>query len=213
MTDIVRAKRIQGKNKPPKMPKKASVSKLILQAVAATKERRGLSLVSVKKMLSGNGYDVAKNNSRINHAVRTLVNNGSLVNVSGMGASGSFKVNKEQKDEVQQVARKELVSGAAVSKQPRGKRATKRPAPAKKPKKKWAYRRTMKDGARGKMAKDGRKLNNAPGRKAARIGAKGKRQRAKPKKPTRPPKARKPLAETSDSVKENQAGSEQQEST
>ncbi|XP_078280433.1 histone H1-like [Rhinoraja longicauda] len=206
MTNTVRAKRARGKTKPPKVAKKDAVSKLILQAVAATKGRRGLSLVNVKKMLSGSGYDVAKNNSRINQAVRTLMNKGSLVYVSGTGASGSFKVNKEHQVEVQRVERKELVSGAAAPKQSRGKRAAKRPAPAKKPRKKQT-----KDGDRGKMAKGGKKLKNVPRKKAAKKSVKGKRQRAKPNKPTRPPKKEEnPLAETS--VKGNQAGSEQQES-
>ncbi|XP_078251391.1 histone H1-like [Rhinoraja longicauda] len=209
MTDTARAKRAKRKTKGPQMTKKDTVSKLILQAVAATHERRGLSLVSVKKMLSGSGYDVTKNNSRINHAVRTLMNKGSLVNVTGTGASGSFKLSKEQKDEVPRV----FVSGAAVTKKPRGKHAAKRPAPAKKPRKKGPSRRRMKDGHR-KLAKGGRKLKNALRTRAARKGEIGNRQRTKPRKPTRPlKKTENDLAETLNSEKGNQAGSVQQEST
>ncbi|XP_078280180.1 histone H1-like [Rhinoraja longicauda] len=213
MTDTVRTRRAKRKTKGPQMTKKGTVSKLILQAVAATHERRGLSLVGVKKMLSGSGYDVTKNNSRINHAVRTLMDKGSLVNVTGTGASGSFKLSKEQKDVVQRVERKVLVPGAAATKKPRGKHAAKRPAPAKKPRRKGPSRRRMKDGHR-KLAKGGRKLKNAPRTRAARKGEIGNRQRTKPRKPTRPlKKTENDLAETLNSEKGNQAGSVQQEST
>lgn len=195
------------------MTKKPTVSKLIVQAVAATNERRGLSLVGVKKVLSDSGYNVTKNNSRINQAVRTLINKGSLVNVTGVGASGSFKLSKEQKDEVQRVERTVIVSGAAATKQLRGKYAAKRPARAKKPRKKGPSRRRMKDGWRRKLTKGGRKLKNAPRKKIDRTGGNGSRQRAKPRKTTRPlKKAETPLDETS-SEKGNLAVSGQQEST
>ena len=42
-----------------------SVSDLITKAVAASKERSGVSLAALKKALAAAGYDVEKNNSRI----------------------------------------------------------------------------------------------------------------------------------------------------
>ncbi|XP_066543587.1 histone H3-like [Amia ocellicauda] len=72
-------------------PKKAgpSVSNLIVRAVFASKEKSGGSLAALKKSLAASGYDVEKNNSRVKVAVKSLV-------TKGTGASGSFKLNKQQ---------------------------------------------------------------------------------------------------------------------
>uniref|UniRef100_A0A8C5N2R9 H15 domain-containing protein n=1 Tax=Gouania willdenowi TaxID=441366 RepID=A0A8C5N2R9_GOUWI len=71
-----------------------SVSDLILEAVAASKERRGLSLSALKKELAAKGYDVVRNRSRVNAAVRRLVENGKLLRTKGTGAAGTFKLAK-----------------------------------------------------------------------------------------------------------------------
>ncbi|XP_041068338.1 histone H1.5-like [Carcharodon carcharias] len=68
----------------------------ILEVVASSRERRGLSLAGVKKALSAAGYDVPRINSRVNQAVRSLVAEGSLLQTAGAGASGPFKVNRQQ---------------------------------------------------------------------------------------------------------------------
>ncbi|XDV31491.1 hypothetical protein PO909_002482 [Leuciscus waleckii] len=79
---------------PAKAPKKKSatakakkagpgVGELIVKAVSASKERSGVSLAALKKALATSGYDVEKNNSRVKI-------------VKGTGASGSFKLNKQQ---------------------------------------------------------------------------------------------------------------------
>ncbi|XP_040106003.1 histone H1.4-like [Oryx dammah] len=72
-----------------------SVSELITKAVAASKERNGVSLVALKKALAAAGYDVEKNNSRIKLGLKSLVSKGTLVQTKGTGASGSFKLNKK----------------------------------------------------------------------------------------------------------------------
>ncbi|XP_051899490.1 histone H1-like [Pristis pectinata] len=69
-----------------------TVAEQIMKAVAATKERRGLSVAAMKKMLSASGYNLARNNSRVNRAVRSLVSKGSLVQTAGSGASGSVRL-------------------------------------------------------------------------------------------------------------------------
>ncbi|XP_066543589.1 histone H1 [Amia ocellicauda] len=86
------------KKKAAAKPKKAgpSVSDLIVKAVSASKERSGVSLAALKKSLAASGYDVEKNNSRVKVAVKSLVTKGALVQVKGTGASGSFKLNKQQ---------------------------------------------------------------------------------------------------------------------
>lgn len=80
------------------MRRKASgppVSELITKAVAASKERSGVSLAALKKALAAAGYDVEKNNSRIKLGLKSLVSKGILVQTKGTGASGSFKLNKK----------------------------------------------------------------------------------------------------------------------
>ena len=71
------------------------VSELITKAVAASKERSGVSLSALKKALAAAGYDVEKNNSRIKLGLKSLVSKGTLVQTKGTGASGSFKLNKK----------------------------------------------------------------------------------------------------------------------
>ncbi|CAD7673750.1 unnamed protein product [Nyctereutes procyonoides] len=71
------------------------VSELITKAVAASKERSGVSLAALKKALAAAGYDMEKNNSRIKLGLKSLVSKGTLVQTKGTGASGSFKLNKK----------------------------------------------------------------------------------------------------------------------
>uniref|UniRef100_A0A8C1R8B4 Histone H1 n=1 Tax=Cyprinus carpio TaxID=7962 RepID=A0A8C1R8B4_CYPCA len=75
-----------------------SVGELIVKAVSASKERSGVSLAALKKALAAGGYDVEKNNSRVKIAVKSLVTKGILVQTKGIGASGSFKLNKKQRE-------------------------------------------------------------------------------------------------------------------
>uniref|UniRef100_A0AAY4C364 Histone H1 n=1 Tax=Denticeps clupeoides TaxID=299321 RepID=A0AAY4C364_9TELE len=96
---------------PPKSPKKKAAAKkpkkagpgageLIVKAVSASKERSGVSLAALKKALAAGGYDVEKNNSRVKVAIKSLVTKGTLVQTKGTGASGSFKLNKNQRGQM-----------------------------------------------------------------------------------------------------------------
>uniref|UniRef100_A0A3P8TS83 H15 domain-containing protein n=1 Tax=Amphiprion percula TaxID=161767 RepID=A0A3P8TS83_AMPPE len=110
-----------------------SLPKLIVDAVAESKERKGISLAAIKKVLASNGLDVVKANKRINTATK------------GTGASGSFKLAKKE-PKVSKPAKKETKKKAPVKaaakkavkktlkKNPK-KSAAKKPKPAaKKPK-------------------------------------------------------------------------------
>ncbi|XP_015681935.1 histone H1.2-like [Protobothrops mucrosquamatus] len=129
-----------------------SVTELLMQAVAASKERGGISLAALKKSLAASGYDVEKNNSRIKLGLKNLVTKGTVLQTKGTGASGSFKLNKKQaepKEKAAATARKRKqqqpparkpakkarkVPGAAGPKKT-AKKAVKKPASAaKKPK-------------------------------------------------------------------------------
>ncbi|XDV19208.1 hypothetical protein PO909_024731 [Leuciscus waleckii] len=70
------------------------VRDLIVKAVSASEERSGVSLPALKKALAAGGYDVEKNNSRIKISIKSLVTNDILVQTKGIGATGSFKLNK-----------------------------------------------------------------------------------------------------------------------
>ncbi|KAG7280966.1 hypothetical protein CRUP_022977 [Coryphaenoides rupestris] len=87
--------------------------------------RSGMSVPVLKKALAGKCYDVEKNNSRVNTAIKGLVGKGTLVQTKGVGASGSFKLNKEAK------AKKPIANKPTDKKAPTAKKAT--PKKAKKP--------------------------------------------------------------------------------
>ncbi|XP_028971209.2 histone H1.5 [Esox lucius] len=71
------------------------VSQLILRVISQCKHRGGISMVELKHALSAGGYDVTKNNTRVNLAVKGMVTRETLVQTTGAGASGSFKLNKK----------------------------------------------------------------------------------------------------------------------
>ncbi|CAH2222115.1 histone H1B-like [Pelobates cultripes] len=77
-------------------PSSPSMSELIVKAVSASKELRGVSLPTLKKALAASGYYVDKNNSHLKLALKGLVTKETLVHVKGSGASGSFMLNKKQ---------------------------------------------------------------------------------------------------------------------
>ncbi|NWW34386.1 H101 protein, partial [Panurus biarmicus] len=75
-------------------PAGPSVTQLITKAVPASRERKGLSLAALRKALAAGGYDV-ENNSRIKLGLKSLVSKATLVQTRGIGASGSFRLNKK----------------------------------------------------------------------------------------------------------------------
>ncbi|XP_074174669.1 histone H1.4 [Rhinolophus sinicus] len=163
------------------------VSELITKAVAASKERSGVSLAALKKALAAAGYDVDKNNSRIKLGLKTLVSKGTLVQTKGTGASGSFKLNKK------------AASGESKPKPKRAGAAKPRKAAgaAKKPKK-AAGSATPKKSAK-KTPKKAKKPAAAAGAKKAKSPkAKAAKPKKAPKSPAKAkavkPKAAKPKA-------------------
>ncbi|KAK2507871.1 hypothetical protein MC885_020481 [Smutsia gigantea] len=172
------------------------VSELITKAVAASKERSGVSLAALKKALGIAGYDVEKNNSRIKLALKSLVSKGTLVQTKGTGASGSFKFNKKAASgEAKPKAKKPI---AAKPKKPAGaakkpKKATGAATPKKSTKKapKKAKKPAAAAGAK-KVSKTPKKMKAAKPKKAAKSPVKAKAPKPKAAKPkTAKPKATK----------------------
>ncbi|XP_065417947.1 histone H1-like [Chrysemys picta bellii] len=166
-------------------PPGPSVTELITKAVSASKERKGLSLAALKKVLAAGGYDVEKNNSRIKVGLKSLVSKGILVQTKGTGASGSFKLNKKP-GEIKEKAPKK--KPAAKPKKP----AAKKPASAaKKPKKAAVAKKSPKKvkkpaaSAVKKAAKSPKKVKAAKPKKAAKSPAKAVKPKAAKPKPTK----------------------------
>ncbi|XP_048376044.2 histone H1.3-like [Stegostoma tigrinum] len=251
MTDTLAARRKdrKGKAQPPTPAAAAAarssltVSDRILEAVAAAgakKGRRGLSLSALKKLLASSGYDVAANRWRLKQAVRSLVAKGSLVQTSGSGASGSFKLGSAKAQREAEAA----FRGAEGKKKPRrggelppplpssstaahpsfgsgaasSRQRARKPAAAKRPKRRVVPRKTgRRPGAASRRGPKGRRTARRPkaGRKAAaRAGPrKARRRPAKPKKVAKAPEElskRPSQEEVSTSEKANQSVSDTQ---
>ncbi|XP_004598443.2 histone H1.3 [Ochotona princeps] len=167
------------------------VSELITKAVAASKERSGVSLAALKKALAAAGYDVEKNNSRIKLGLKSLVSKGTLVQTKGTGASGSFKLNKkaasgEAKPKPKKAGAAKPKKAAVAAKKPK-KTGTATPKKSVKKTPKKAKKPAAAAGAK-KVAKSPKKVKAAKPKKAAKSPAKAKA--AKPK--TSKPKSTKP---------------------
>ncbi|KAM5294025.1 histone H1.4-like [Glossophaga mutica] len=169
------------------------VSELITKAVAASKERSGVSLAALKKALAAAGYDVEKNNSRIKLGLKSLVSKGTLVQTKGTGASGSFKLNKkaasgEAKPKAKKAGAAKPKKAAGASKKPKKaagsatskKSAKKTPKKAKKP----AVAAVAK-----KVAKSPKKAKAAKPKKVAKSAAKAVKPKAAKPKVAKPKKA------------------------
>ncbi|XP_045673222.1 histone H1.2 [Phyllostomus hastatus] len=169
------------------------VSELITKAVAASKERSGVSLAALKKALAAAGYDVEKNNSRIKLGLKSLVSKGTLVQTKGTGASGSFKLNKkaasgEAKPKAKKAGAAKPKKAAGAAKKPKKaagsatpkKSAKKTPKKAKKP----AVATVAK-----KVAKSPKKAKAAKPKKVAKSAAKAVKPKAAKPKVAKPKKA------------------------
>lgn len=66
------------------------VSDLILQVIAQCKKQGGITMVELKKALAAGGYDVGKNNTRVNRAVKGLVRTETLLRTPGTAVSYKF---------------------------------------------------------------------------------------------------------------------------
>ena len=99
---------------------------MIQAAIAALKERSGSSRQAIEKYIKAN-YKVGEVGSYLKLALKRGAASGKLVHTKGVGASGSFKLPKEEKKE-----KKPKKKPAAKPKKPAAKKVAKKPA-AKKP--------------------------------------------------------------------------------
>ncbi|KAM9425903.1 uncharacterized protein KZ484_014717 [Pholidichthys leucotaenia] len=139
-----------------------------------------------RRNLAAGGYDVDKNKSRVNIAIKSLVSKGTLSQTKGTGASGSFKVAKAESK-----AKKAAKKSPAKAKKP----AAKKPAAAKKPKAagakkaaaaKKSPKKVKKPAAAKKAPKSPKKAAKSPKKAAKKTPA---AKKAAPKKAAKAKKA------------------------
>jgi len=138
-------------------------AEMVLAAVAALKDRKGSSLAAIKKYISANyNCDIEKLNTHIKTAVKNCVAKGSLVQVKGQGASGSFKLGTKKVDAEKEKAKKE-------------KAAARKKAAAEKKKAKREEAKTKK-AAKLKAKKDAAKAKKSAKKTTAKKSTKTKQE-------------------------------------
>ncbi|XP_067878254.1 histone H1-like [Heterodontus francisci] len=109
------------------------LGELILKTVAECSVRSGMSLQAIKKALRVKGVDVEKGKFQIKQSIKRLVTKDFLVQTKGTGASGTFKIAKQEKkgNVVKKIktgaAKRSLVKKTAAKKQITKKTAKKSP--------------------------------------------------------------------------------------
>ncbi len=171
MSDAVAAPAKKAAPKKPRKPKVPAahppIKAMVTAAIKNLKERKGSSLAAIKKYIAANyKCDVAKLAPFIRKCVKKGVADGQFTQVKGAGASGSFRILKEDKP-----------------KKPKAKKV-KKPKKAKKPKK---VKKSPKKAATPKKAKKPK----AKKPKSPKKAVKPKKAKKSPKKAAKP-KAKKP---------------------
>ena len=167
---------------------------MIKAAIKALKERTGSSRQAIEKYIKAN-YKVGDSvSSHLKLALKRAAAKGTLVHTKGVGASGSFKLPKEEKKEKPKkktVAKKP----AAKPKKPAAKKAGKKPAAKKTAKKPAAKKTAAKKPAAKKTAakKPAAKKPSAKKTTAKKPAAKKPAKKAGKKSPAKKP-AKKPAA-------------------
>uniref|UniRef100_UPI00398F21B7 histone H1-like n=1 Tax=Pristiophorus japonicus TaxID=55135 RepID=UPI00398F21B7 len=137
----------------------------LVAVVADGKDRSGMSLVTIKKALAAKGVDVEKRGSKIRFSIKNNVMNGSLKQIKGTGASGSFKItNTDPQEKVGKKVKKAAAKKSPVKKAAAKKSPVKKAAAKKSPAKKAAAKKTST-----KNALTAKKTAKGPARKKAAV--------------------------------------------
>ena len=158
MADTSPKKKVAAKPKKPAAHPK--YSEMVGKAIAALKERGGSSRQAILKYIMANfnvGKDAKTVNVHLKLSLRAGVNNKSLKQSKGTGASGSFKIGEVVKPK-KKLAAKPKAAKPKKAKTPK-KTAARKPAAAKKPaaEKKAAKPKAKKPAAAKKATKSPKK--------------------------------------------------------
>ena len=170
MSEVAQAKS-PAKKKPSKPKKPADhppYSEMIKAAIVALKERGGSSRQAIEKYIKAN-YKVGEVGPHLKTALKRGVAGGKLVHTKGVGASGSFKVPKEEKKAPKKPAKKPKKPAAKKAVK---KPAAKKPAAKKKPTKKIAVKKPSKKSSPKKTAAKKPAAKKAAAKKTKKPAAK-----------------------------------------
>ncbi|XP_042861593.1 histone H1-beta, late embryonic-like [Penaeus japonicus] len=149
------------KKAPAKKPTHPQYAIMIAAAIKALKERTGSSRQAILKYIVANYKvgDEKKAGVRLKLALRKGVAKGSLKQMKGTGAAGSFRLAKDEakpaakKPAAKKPAAKKPAAKKAAAKKPAAKKAAKKPAAKKSPKKPAAKKVAKKPAAKKPAAK------------------------------------------------------------
>ncbi|KAL7393399.1 hypothetical protein ABVT39_010272 [Epinephelus coioides] len=96
-------------------PTPANVRHLILNVVSQCRHRGGISMAELKQALAAGGYDVTKNNRRVNAVTQRLVNNDTLIRTT---RSVTFRLNNKKNQK--QPETKQVRTSTVKSPKPKG---------------------------------------------------------------------------------------------
>ena len=117
-------------NKPAKPAGHPKYSEMIIATVEVLKDRTGSSRQAITKYIKGN-YTVGDNaDTQIKLSLKRMVTKDLLAHTKGVGASGSFKLNK---DAIKKTAPKKLATKKPSAKKPVTKKTAAEKPTAKKP--------------------------------------------------------------------------------
>ncbi|KAJ7375048.1 hypothetical protein OS493_001779 [Desmophyllum pertusum] len=171
---------------PKKPAEHPTYAEMIKAAIAALKERSGSSRQAIEKYIKAN-YKVGESvGSHLKLALKKGAASGKLLHTKGVGASGSFKLPKEEKKPVKKVKPAAKKKPAAKPKKPAAKKAAKKPA-AKKAAKKPAAKKAAakKPAAKKPAAKKPAAKKPAAKKPAAKKPAKKAAKKTPAKKPAK----------------------------
>ncbi|CAG9573753.1 unnamed protein product [Danaus chrysippus] len=181
-----------------KEPKKLTTKEMIREALTELRSRKGTSMFAIKKYLELKyNVDVEKIKHIIKKYIKTSVEDGTIVQTKGIGASGSFKlvekekkVKKEKKDKKDKKEKKEKKANQTEKKEktkPKTKNETNTDDKTKKVKKDT---KDKKDKAKRSVKEKNDKIVKTPAKKRAMMKRKSIGSIIKPPK-MRPAKVNK----------------------
>ena len=163
---------VDTKKSTPAKPEHPTYKVMIIAAVTELKTRKGVSAQAMAKHVEANNKVKDGFKTHLKVALKKLVADGTVVRMSGVGASGSFNLRKV---EAPKKPAKKVAPKKAAAKKPAKKAATKKSA-AKKPVKKAAKKPAVKKAAPKKQV-----AKKTPA-KAKKVVKKPAAKKAAPKK-------------------------------
>lgn len=170
-------KKVSKPKKPAEHPK---YDDMISEAIKTLADRKGSSRQAVVKFINANYKVGEKAEVHIKQALKRGVSSGKFTQVKGVGASGSFKLNKAVQEKkpkkTKKPAKPKTPAKKPAAKKPAAKKSAKKPSPKKSAEKK---KKPAKKSAAKKDKKPAKKTVKKSPKKAPKSPAKTKKSPAK----------------------------------